>query len=94
MSLNFFFRLILLQVVKADEAVANKQAEAAQAIKDECDSELAKAMPVLNSAITALNTLTSNVRLSARDGVFIHSQGTTNFSAYRCALWLFDMCVP
>jgi hypothetical protein len=54
--------------VKADEAVANKQAEAAQAIKDECDAELAKAMPVLNSAIAALNTLTSNVRPPTSDG--------------------------
>jgi len=49
------------QVVKADEAVANKQAESAQAIKDECDAELSKALPVLNAAIAALNTLTPAV---------------------------------
>lgn len=52
-----------MQVVKADEAVANKQAEGAKAIKDECDAELAKAMPILNSAIAALNTLTTQVSL-------------------------------
>jgi dynein heavy chain len=46
------------KVVKADEAVANKQAEGAKAIKDECDAELAHAMPILNAAIAALNTLT------------------------------------
>ena len=49
-------------MVKADEAVANKQAESAQAIKDECDAELSEAMPVLNAAIAALNTLTPAVR--------------------------------
>jgi hypothetical protein len=48
-------------VVKADEAVANEQARAAQAIKDECDSDLAEAMPALNAALAALDTLTQNV---------------------------------
>ena len=47
--------------MKADEVLANKQAEAAKAIKDECDSQLAQAMPILNAAIAALNTLTSAV---------------------------------
>jgi dynein heavy chain len=51
----------MVKVVKADEAVANKQAEGAKAIKDECDAELAKAMPILNAAIAALNTLTPAV---------------------------------
>ncbi|KAI0217392.1 Dynein heavy chain 7, axonemal [Lamellibrachia satsuma] len=46
------------KTVKADEAVANEQAKAAKAIKDECDSDLAVAMPILNSALAALNTLT------------------------------------
>ena len=49
----------LSQVVKADEAVANEQAGAAKAIKDECDADLAEAMPILNSALAALNTLTN-----------------------------------
>jgi len=40
------------------QTVANEQAEAAGAIKDECDANLAEAMPVLNAAIAALNTLT------------------------------------
>jgi len=51
-------------VVKADEAVANKQAKSAKAIKNECDAELSKALPVLNAAIAALNTLTPAVRNS------------------------------
>lgn len=44
--------------VMEDEAVANEQAKDAQAIKDECDADLAEAMPILNAALTALNTLT------------------------------------
>ncbi|CAK6963682.1 dynein axonemal heavy chain 7 [Scomber scombrus] len=47
------------KVVKADEAVANAQAMAAKAIKDECDADLAVAMPILESALSALNTLTN-----------------------------------
>lgn len=49
------------KVVKTDEAVANRQATAAKAIKDECDADLAEAMPVLESALAALNTLTTQV---------------------------------
>lgn len=51
------------KVVRADEAVANKQAKVAQGIKDECDADLAEAIPILNSALAALNTLTANVGL-------------------------------
>ena len=45
-------------LVKADEEVAMSQASAAQAIKSECDADLAEALPILNSALEALNTLT------------------------------------
>ena len=51
--------------MKADEAVANDQAMAAKAIKDECDADLAEAMPILNSALAALNTLTPAVSYPA-----------------------------
>ncbi|XP_067372006.1 dynein axonemal heavy chain 7 isoform X2 [Channa argus] len=47
------------KVVKQDEAVANEQAMASKAIKDECDADLAEAMPILESALSALNTLTT-----------------------------------
>jgi dynein heavy chain len=47
-------------VVEVDEAEANRTAQAAQAIKDECDADLAVAIPILESAIKALNTLTKN----------------------------------
>ena len=49
--------------MKADEAVANEQARAAQAIKDDCDHDLAEAIPILNSALAALDTLTPQVCL-------------------------------
>ena len=52
----------LFQVVKADELVAADQAAAAKAIKDDCDEKLAEAMPALEAALSALNTLTANVR--------------------------------
>lgn len=41
----------------ADEAVANKAAGVAKAIKEECESDLAEALPALEAAIQALNTL-------------------------------------
>ncbi|XP_063744092.1 dynein axonemal heavy chain 7 [Eleginops maclovinus] len=47
------------KVVKVDEAVANEQAMAAKAIKDDCDADLGVAMPILESALSALNTLTN-----------------------------------
>ncbi|XP_039266483.2 dynein axonemal heavy chain 7-like isoform X2 [Styela clava] len=45
------------KVVKADEAVANEQARVAKGIKDECDADLAEAIPILEAALSALNTL-------------------------------------
>ncbi|XP_033114673.1 dynein heavy chain 3, axonemal-like isoform X5 [Anneissia japonica] len=45
------------QVISVDEEVANKAAMAAKAIKDECEQKLAVAMPALNAAIRALDTL-------------------------------------
>lgn len=47
----------MLQVVAADEAVANKAAAASQAIKDECEGDLKEAIPALEAALAALNTL-------------------------------------
>ena len=43
--------------VKADEQVANEQAASAQALKDECEADLAEAIPALEAALAALNTL-------------------------------------
>ncbi|XP_056634815.1 dynein axonemal heavy chain 7 [Diorhabda sublineata] len=49
---------IVARHIQEDEAVANEQAREAQAIKDDCDANLAEAMPILNAALAALNTLT------------------------------------
>lgn len=49
------------KVVSQDEAVANEQASAAQAIADDCDRDLSKALPILNAALAALDTLTPQV---------------------------------
>ena len=45
------------QVVAQDEKVANEAAAVSQGIKDECESDLAEAIPALEAAISALNTL-------------------------------------
>lgn len=47
----------LLQLIAKDEAIANAAAAASQAIKDECERDLAVAIPALDNAIAALNTL-------------------------------------
>lgn len=44
-------------MVAADEDVANKAAAVAQGIKTECESDLAEALPALEAAVSALNTL-------------------------------------
>ena len=51
------------EVVKRDEASANEMAASAQALKDECESELAEAIPALEAALAALNTLKVRVVL-------------------------------
>ncbi|OXU22263.1 hypothetical protein TSAR_003308 [Trichomalopsis sarcophagae] len=45
------------KIVKKEEDAANKQAEVAGALKAECEADLAEALPVLEEAIAALNTL-------------------------------------
>ena len=44
-------------VVKSDEAIANKAAAAANAIRRECEAELNLALPLLEGATAALNTI-------------------------------------
>ena len=58
--------------MKQDEAIANKQAEAARVIKEDCDAQLAEAMPILNSAIAALNTLTPAVSQICSFTPYVH----------------------
>lgn len=49
------------KVVRVDEAVAGEQARNAEAIKEECDADLAEAIPILEMALKALETLTPAV---------------------------------
>lgn len=80
---NFSYLLELFsadQVVKADEAVANKQKEFAEAIKNDCDKELETAMPILDAALKALNTITQNVR-----HIFLFSE--TQFLIHLYVIW-------
>ena len=44
-------------VVEADEAAASATAAEVKAVKDDCEADLAEAIPVLNSAMAALDTL-------------------------------------
>ncbi|XP_072257291.1 dynein axonemal heavy chain 3-like [Pyxicephalus adspersus] len=44
-------------LVEADEATANKAALEAKAIKEECEQKLSVAIPALNAAVAALDTL-------------------------------------
>lgn len=43
-----------------EEASASAEAAKVQAIKDECEADLAEAMPALQAAVRALDTLTKN----------------------------------
>eukprot|EP00898_Chlorokybus_atmophyticus_P008353 jgi/Chlat1/8519/Chrsp80S07812 len=47
-------------VVKGEEDIASKKAASAKAIKDETEAELAEAMPMLQAALKALDTLSKN----------------------------------
>lgn len=48
---------VATEQVKRDELVANEQAAAAEEMEDECSKDLAQAVPVLEDALQALNTL-------------------------------------
>uniref|UniRef100_H2YSE0 AAA+ ATPase domain-containing protein n=1 Tax=Ciona savignyi TaxID=51511 RepID=H2YSE0_CIOSA len=48
---------LVKKLVEADEAVAANAADDAQQIKQECEEKLAVAMPAMNAAIAALDTL-------------------------------------
>ena len=59
----FPFLLLLLQVrevVKKEEAIAQGKADQAKAIKDDTEGQLAEAMPLLEGALKALDTLSKN----------------------------------
>ena len=59
------------KLVPAEEAVANEKASIAQALKDECQAELAVALPALEQAKAALDTIKSS------DIVFVKSMNNS-----------------
>ena len=48
------------EAVAREEAVASEEAAKVKAIKDDCEEQLGEAMPMLQAAMEALNTLTKN----------------------------------
>ena len=69
-------------MVAADEAVANEAAAKAQNIKEDCESDLAEAIPALESALSALDTLKpSDITLVKTMKVCKHSNIT--FTTYQ-----------
>ena len=48
------------EVVAGEEAIASKSAAEATAIKEDCEKELAEAMPILKAAEKALQCITKN----------------------------------
>ncbi len=48
------------KLVRVDEEAATLKANESQALKNECESDLAEAIPALEAALTALNTLKVN----------------------------------
>lgn len=56
--------------VKAEADIANQEAEAVNKVKKECEDDLAEAMPALNSALAALDTIKES------DIKFIRSLGS------------------
>ncbi|MEW5311651.1 MAG: hypothetical protein WDW38_003347 [Sanguina aurantia] len=51
---------VVKQVVSKEEAIASTEAAKVMAIKRECEGDLAEAMPLLEAALKALDTLTKN----------------------------------
>lgn len=48
------------KLVRADEETATQKANESQALKNECESDLAEAIPALEAALSALDTLKVN----------------------------------
>lgn len=57
--------------MRKDEAAANIKAAEAQALKDECEGELAEAIPALEAALAALNTLKVYTYIDIRTFVIV-----------------------
>eukprot|EP00746_Dinoflagellata_sp_MGD_P145028 gnl/MRDRNA2_/MRDRNA2_77702_c0_seq2.p1 gnl/MRDRNA2_/MRDRNA2_77702_c0~~gnl/MRDRNA2_/MRDRNA2_77702_c0_seq2.p1 ORF type:complete len:2303 (+),score=541.45 gnl/MRDRNA2_/MRDRNA2_77702_c0_seq2:266-6910(+) len=74
--------------VEKEEAVCNAQAEAARIIKEDCQADLDKALPALNSAIDALKSLKKNDITEVKN-LKTPPEGVINVSKALC--WMFDV---
>ncbi|VDO05387.1 unnamed protein product [Rodentolepis nana] len=54
-------------IVATDQMIANQRQAAAQSIKDECEADLAEAMPILTDALASLDTLKQNAMKSMKN---------------------------
>ena len=68
--------------VRVDEEAASVKADEAQALKNECESELAEAIPALEAARTALNTL--KVLYSRFHYFYWHSPTKNPYTCFGC----------
>jgi len=48
---------VIQDKVRGEETLANEQAAESQALKETCEADLAEALPALQSAISALDTI-------------------------------------
>ena len=72
------FLIKVERVVRQDEEVANEAAEAASGIRRECEAELNSALPLLEEATAALNTI------KQEDIVFIKAMKNPPFGVKIC----------
>lgn len=54
------------KVVRVEEEAATQKANESQALKNECESDLAEAIPALEAALSALDTLKVSVKVDLR----------------------------
>lgn len=75
-------------MVAADEAVANEAAAKAKSIKEDCENDLAEAIPALENALAALDTLkpsditlVKTMKVCKSNTLIEHSPNTHNLSS-------------
>lgn len=75
------------KVVRVDEEAATQKANEAQALKNECESDLAEAIPALEAALSALDTLKVSESVFYRPPVhlFLNRNSENHEDSYFCA---------
>ena len=73
--------------------MANEAASKSQAIKDECEADLAEAIPALEAAINALNTLTSK-DITLVKSMKVHTHTHTELKRAGCCMYISHQTEP